>query len=126
MTEPAARPGISRLAILAFVAGVALTVALLGIKAVAAGLAGTPDDTGIAAMLGMVLVTGLLFDTVTVVLGHVALHRTVDGARRGRALAAAGLALGYLHLVFWAFRIVGALLSVGVGGDFVVRNFWLA
>lgn len=126
MTEPAANRPLSRLAVVAFCAGIALTAALLGIKVVVAGIAGHEDNLGIASMLGMVLVTGVVFDTATVILAHLAVRSTADDVRRGRGLAGAGLALGYLHLVFWAFRIIGALVTVGAVDGFFERNFWLA
>ena len=57
---------------------------------------------------------------------YLALRRTANNRKRGRALAGAGLALSYLHLVFWAYRVVAALVTAGAGSTFVIANLWVS
>jgi hypothetical protein len=52
---------------------------------------------------------------VAIVLGHVGLTATRNGARGGRGMAIAGLVLGYVFVVPWAILFFTAFLGVFTG-----------
>ena len=63
------------------------------------------------------------------VLGHLAIRQTRDGSRRGRVLAVAAVALGYLHIAMWANRILVAIIASIAFNDttqIVPNIFWWA
>ncbi|CAN5389600.1 hypothetical protein BH11ACT3_BH11ACT3_11530 [soil metagenome] len=107
------RSGIAGLMILALLTpllliGRTITVAL---TYQAGSVSGISDPLGVLGLLFIVPVV------IAVVLGHVGLSHTADGARRGRLLAALTLGAGYLHVALWANRIVDAVVSTIAGGD---------
>ncbi|MEO5920728.1 MAG: DUF4190 domain-containing protein [Pseudolysinimonas sp.] len=128
---PATRTPMSVLAVVAFALVVLQSVLYFTTKTIGAAITGSdPVDTeGFAAVMGVLGILSLLPPAAAVVLGHIAIRQTRDGKRRGRILAVAAVALGYLHIAMWANRIVVAIIASIAFDDtaqIVPNIFWWA
>jgi hypothetical protein len=130
-SAPAARTPASVLAIVAFAIVVLQSVLYFTTKTIGAAITGSdPADTeGLAMVMGVLGILSLLPPVAAVVLGHIAIRQTRDGKRRGRILAIAAVALGYLHIAMWANRILVAIIAALAFDDtssIVPNIFWWA
>jgi hypothetical protein len=71
----------------------------------------SPNGLAVASLVAGVLWLGWLGSTLAVVFGHVALRQIAREQGRGRSLAIAGLALGYLGMLTLALAIVAAIVD---------------
>jgi uncharacterized membrane protein YhaH (DUF805 family) len=129
--SPAARVPVSMLAVVAFALVVVQTVLYFTTKTIGAAITASDSDgiQGFTMVMGVLGILSLLPPAAAVVLGHLAIRRTRDGQRRGRVLAIAAVALGYLHVAMWANRILVAVIASVVLEDtaqIVPNIFWWA
>ena len=126
----ATRTPASVFAIVAFAIVVLQSVLYFTTKTIAAAItAGDSDTEGFATVMGVLGILSLLPPVAAVVLGHLAIRQTRDGKRRGRVLAVAAVALGYLHIAMWANRILVAIIASIAFNDttqIVPNIFWWA
>lgn len=126
----ATRTPASVFAIVAFAIVVLQSVLYFTTKTIAAAItAGDSDTEGFATVMGVLGILSLLPPVAAVVLGHLAIRQTRDGSRRGRVLAVAAVALGYLHIAMWANRILVAIIASIAFNDttqIVPNIFWWA
>jgi hypothetical protein len=126
----ASRTSSSVFAIVAFAIVVLQSVLYFTTKTIAASITASDADTqGFATIMGVLGILSLLPPVAAVVLGHLAIRQTRDGNRRGRVLAVAAVALGYLHIAMWANRILVAIIASIAFNDtaqIVPNIFWWA
>jgi hypothetical protein len=126
----ATRTPASVFAIVAFAIVVLQSVLYFTTKTIAASITASETDTqGFATIMGVLGILSLLPPVAAVVLGHIAIRQTRDGNRRGRVLAIAAVALGYLHIAMWANRILVAIIASIAFNDtaqIVPNIFWWA
>ena len=130
-STPAARAPVSVLAIVAFAIVVLQSILYFTTKTIGAAI--TAGDAGdsqtFTVVMGVLGILSLLPPVAAVVLGHIAIRQTRDGKRRGRVLAIAAVALGYLHIAMWANRILVAIIASVALDDtaqIVPNIFWWA
>jgi hypothetical protein len=134
-SEPAAYAGartpVSILAVVAFAIVVLQSILYFTTKTIGAAITASDSDDieGFTMFMGVLGILSLLPPVAAVVLGHLAIRQTRDGARRGRILAIAAVALGYLHIAMWANRILVAIiasLALDDAAGIVPNIFWWA
>ena len=135
---PAPRPRANTWAILALAIGAVLTLLYVIVKLVGAVLNADPgsfdpsvDSNADAAafFLGVLGLVAILPAAAAVIFGHLGLRRRADGTSPGRAIAAAGLTLGYVMVIMWANRLlIAAIVSTTTGApdQFIPNVFWWA
>jgi hypothetical protein len=126
-----ARTPLSVFAVVAFAIVVLQSVLYFTTKTIGAAMTGSdPADTqGFATVMGVLGILSLLPPVAAVVLGHMAIRQTRNGQRRGRVLAIAAVAIGYLHIAMWANRILVAIIASTALNDtaqIVPNIFWWA
>jgi DMSO/TMAO reductase YedYZ heme-binding membrane subunit len=125
------RTPLSVLAIVAFAIVVVQSILYFTTKTIGAAItnADGADTERFATVMGVLGILSLLPPVAAVVLGHMAIRQTRNGQRRGRILAIAAVALGYLHIAMWANRILVAIIASTALNDtaqIVPNIFWWA
>jgi len=124
------RAPLSVLAVLAFAIVVLQSVLYFTTKTIGAAITASDADLeGFTNVMGVLGILSLLPPIAAVVLGHIAVRQTRDGKRRGRVLAIAAVALGYLHIAMWANRILVAVIAAVAFDDttqILPNIFWWA
>ncbi|MES2169749.1 MAG: DUF4190 domain-containing protein [Actinomycetota bacterium] len=127
---PVARPGVSVLAIASLAIGAIIAFLHLTVRLLDAALGSDPEvyKGAFPIVMGVLGLASFIPIAAGIVLGHLAIVRTRDGARRGRALAWIGTVIGYALLVLWFNRIIVTIIATVVlkDGKFVQDFFWWA
>jgi hypothetical protein len=112
--SPAGAPKrpISVFALIAFILGVTLTVTLTMVKTVAVAVSSANDTEVLGTIFGWLGLVSIVVVAATVILGHLGIRATRPAGKRGRALAVAGVTLGYLHLVLYFNRVLIAIIAL--------------
>jgi hypothetical protein len=71
----------------------------------------SPNGLAVASLVAGLLWLGWLGSALAIVFGHVALRQIAREQGRGRSIAIAGLALGYLGMLTLALAIVAAVID---------------
>ncbi len=127
---PIARPGVSILAIASLVVGAIIAFLHLTVRLLDAALGSDPTvyRGPFPVVMGILGLLSLIPIAAGIVLGHLALVRTRNGARRGRPIAWIGTVIGYALLVLYFNRIIVTIIATVVlkDGKFVQDFFWWA
>jgi hypothetical protein len=115
-------------ATVALVLAIVVTAVVMIGRTAAAAVSYSDDDltaqTTVFGLLGILLIVPI---ALTIVFGHIGVLQTRNGPSRGRLVASVALGAGYLHVLFWANRLVDAVVaSIGAGDITLVPQnvFW--
>jgi len=125
--EAGASAGISIAAVASFALGIFFMLGL-GLFRVANPIVTMKVNraSGVIDALGAFGLFTIVLVAIVVVLGHVGLASTRSGARRGRAVAAAGTTLGYVLVFVYLTTIISAAIATSFpdNGTFVQNVFY--
>jgi hypothetical protein len=127
---PAARPGVSIMAIVSLAVGAVIAFLHMTIRLLDAALG---SDTSVyrsafPLVMGILGLLSIIPIAAGIVLGHLGLVQTRSGARRGRAVAWIGTVTGYALLLLYFNRVIVTIIATVVlkDGKFVQDFFWWA
>lgn len=114
--------------LLSFVGSAVILVIHTAIRILGANSFGDEEvTTTVATVLGVIGLLSIVPIVLNTALGHVGMAATKAGRKSGRALAVAGLTLGYVLLVLYGNRLIVVLVAMAsqqTGWDQFVPNFY--